>query len=145
MSNNTNASLIPYLFFSGNCREVMEFYREALDGSVEYSTFKDSPMDVGEEYNEKIMHSTLNFGDNVLMASDSLPDSNAGKAQGFSLSINYDNLQDAQHYFNKLSKDGNVTMPLEPSFWGAIFGMFTDKYGTSWMVSCPGEEQDSNS
>ena len=26
-------------------------------------------------------------------------------------------------------------MPLHKAFWGAYFGMFTDKFGIQWMVS----------
>ncbi|MDP4263697.1 MAG: VOC family protein, partial [Bacteroidota bacterium] len=27
------------------------------------------------------------------------------------------------------------TMPLDKMFWGAYFGMCTDKFGIQWMVS----------
>jgi PhnB protein len=26
-------------------------------------------------------------------------------------------------------------MPLGPTFWADTFGMLTDRYGTSWMIS----------
>jgi len=32
---------------------------------------------------------------------------------------------------------GKVEVPLDKAFWGAWFGMFTDKYGIDWMVNCP--------
>jgi PhnB protein len=35
----------------------------------------------------------------------------------------------------KLSEGGNVTMPLQDTFWGAYFGMWTDKFGINWMVN----------
>jgi len=37
--------------------------------------------------------------------------------------------------FNALSEGGNITMPLQDAFWGARFGMLTDKYGVSWMFN----------
>ena len=34
------------------------------------------------------------------------------------------------------SRDGGeVTMPLEDTFWEAYFGMFTDKFGVHWMIN----------
>jgi PhnB protein len=27
-------------------------------------------------------------------------------------------------------------MPMQKQFWGATFGMFTDKFGVGWMVNC---------
>jgi PhnB protein len=26
-------------------------------------------------------------------------------------------------------------MPMEKTFWGAYFGMFTDKFGINWMIN----------
>jgi len=37
--------------------------------------------------------------------------------------------------FAALSAGGKVTMPLEPVFWGGRFGMLTDRFGISWMMS----------
>ena len=36
---------------------------------------------------------------------------------------------------------GQVTMPMENTFWGDYFGMFTDKFGVNWMVSFPTGKQ----
>jgi uncharacterized glyoxalase superfamily protein PhnB len=35
----------------------------------------------------------------------------------------------------KRDEGGNVTMPLAETFWGAYFGMFTDRFGINWMIS----------
>jgi PhnB protein len=53
----------------------------------------------------------------------------------FSISINTESKQDADSLFNKLSKNGTITMPMEETFWGAYFGMFTDQFGIQWMVN----------
>ena len=37
--------------------------------------------------------------------------------------------------FDALSKGGEVTMPLEETFWSPGYGMFTDKFGTPWMIN----------
>ncbi|HFF4393614.1 TPA: VOC family protein, partial [Acinetobacter baumannii] len=26
--------------------------------------------------------------------------------------------------------------PLEKTFWGALYGAFTDQFGVKWMVNC---------
>ena len=38
--------------------------------------------------------------------------------------------------FDALSEGGNITMPLQDTFWDATFGMLTDKFGNSWMFNC---------
>ena len=38
----------------------------------------------------------------------------------------------------KTSEGGTVTMPLSDMFWGAYFGVCTDKYGINWMFNYAG-------
>ena len=53
----------------------------------------------------------------------------------FYLSLEAENKPEAEKLFNALSKGGTVTMPLADAFWGAYFGMLTDKFGINWMVN----------
>ncbi|HMQ05529.1 MAG TPA: VOC family protein [Pyrinomonadaceae bacterium] len=57
----------PYIAFSGNCREAIDFYKQALGAEEVYSqTYGDSPMpDMGN--GDAIMHATLKIGDSTVM------------------------------------------------------------------------------
>ena len=37
--------------------------------------------------------------------------------------------------FDKLADGGNVTMPMQETFWARRFGMLTDKFGINWMFN----------
>ena len=37
--------------------------------------------------------------------------------------------------FDALAEGGQVTMPLDKTFWAEAFGMVTDRFGTPWMVN----------
>jgi PhnB protein len=39
--------------------------------------------------------------------------------------------------FDALANDGNVLMPMGPTFWSSCFGMVSDRFGLSWMVTVP--------
>jgi len=52
-----------------------------------------------------------------------------------SLSINTDNKGSADKIFNGLCVGGQVKMPMNETFWGAYFGVVTDKFGIHWTVS----------
>ena len=87
---------------------------------------------------EKIMHVSLPIGKgNVLMATDACESMGYTLTIGnnFYISINAESEDEATNFFNGLSAGGKVTMPLHKAFWGAYFGMFTDKFGIQWMVS----------
>ena len=89
-----------------------------------------------EGQGDAIMHATLQFQDgSLLMAADS-PPAYFQPMQGFSLSVNAANVEEAERLFAGLSEGGLVTMPLESTFWAERFGMCTDRFGTSWMVNC---------
>jgi len=53
----------------------------------------------------------------------------------FSISLSTESKEEADALFGKLSKGGEVDMPMENTFWGSYFGMLTDPYGVQWMIS----------
>jgi len=48
---------------------------------------------------------------------------------------------EADRVFAALADGGQVGMPLTKTFWSPRFGMVTDRFGVSWMISVPGEVQ----
>ncbi len=128
----------PYLFFYGRTEEALKFYQAALGGELEISRNGDSPMgaDVSQAWKDKVMHATLKGDGFDIMASDGREGSPQEKESNISLAIGLADEAKAKEVFDKLAAGGNVTMPLEKMFWGALFGQFTDKYGIVWMVNC---------
>ena len=126
-----------YLFFHGRCAEAMRFYEQTLGGKLEaLFTYGESPdpehCPAGAK--DLIMHARLQLGSGALMASDT-PPGEAGKPMaGFALSLNYGTADEARRIFDALSQGGSVTMPMQKTFWSEAFGMFTDRFGTPWMV-----------
>ena len=43
--------------------------------------------------------------------------------------------EETDRLFAGLSEGGNVAMAPQDMFWGAYFGMCTDKFGINWMLS----------
>lgn len=135
------AAVNAYLNFPGNTEEAFNFYKSVLGGEfLTVQRFKDTPhgdkMSAGDR--EKIMHIALPIGQGtLLMATDALE--SLGKSVTFGnnihLTVTPDSEEDATRIFNGLSTGGKVTMPLEKAFWGAYFGMLTDKFGVQWMVN----------
>jgi PhnB protein len=129
-----SVSLNPYLFFNGNAREAMEFYKGIFGGELNISNFEDFNSDVPgmEEMKGKVMHAMLD-GEVKLMASDSRQASD--KMAKVELSISGDDEAKLKSYFEKLSAGGTVKMPLEKQAWGDLYGQLQDKYGVDWMIN----------
>jgi PhnB protein len=129
-----------YLFFAGNCEEALKFYERCLDGTiVALFRYEGSPLDNAElpgEWKGRVMHATFDAGGTRFMASDSMPGEPAPNYAGFAMSLNVPkDAARARQAFNALAEGGKVTMPFEKAFWGAHFGMLTDKFGVPWMVN----------
>ena len=126
----------PYITFKGDCRQAIEFYKDALAAEVLFvQTVGESPMsNMGPA--ENIMHSTLKVGGSTIMMSDDPRPDAVAVSGNISLAIGLNDPEKAKQIFNNLSKGGSVIMPLGKTFWAEAFGMLTDKFGVRWMVNC---------
>ena len=138
------ASVNVYLNFDGNCEEAFTFYKSVFGGEFPYiGRFGEMPPQEGmpplpEEMRNKIMHVSLQISkETSIMGSDTGGEWASSFKQGnnFSISINAETKDEADKLFNGLSTGGTITMPMDKTFWGDYFGMFTDKFGINWMVS----------
>ncbi|NML22853.1 VOC family protein [Pseudoflavitalea sp. G-6-1-2] len=135
------ATISPYLNFMGNTEEAFNFYKSVFGGEfLTLSRFKDQAETANVPENEKnmIMHVALPISNDViLMGTDTLESmgQQLNKGNNVSLAINATSLEETEKLFNGLSAGGHIIMPLEKTFWGAYFGMFTDKFGIQWMVN----------
>ena len=134
----------PYLTFGGRCEEALEFYTRALGAKVEMALrFSESPEPMPEGmvppgFENKIMHASMMIGETRVMASDGCGEGT--EYAGFSLSISVATEAEADTAFNALADGGTVTMPMEKTFWSPKFGMLTDRFGVSWMVSVAADQ-----
>jgi PhnB protein len=126
----------PYLTFDNTCRQALEFYKDCFNGEIEsMQTAGDSQMAKNADEKDKIIHAVFKAGSIFFMASDAMGHP-VSKGSNVTLNINFNSVSEQEKVFNKLSSGGNVTMPLQETFWGAKFGMVTDKFGINWMVNC---------
>lgn len=128
--------LVPYLHFAGNAEEALHFYAEALGGEItELSRYGDSPMPVDEDYKQKVIHGRVVFADNLIMISDSFKSKAVNTDGNIQMSVEVGSEAELDSVFAKMAEGGTITMPLQVQFWGAKFGMLTDKFGINWMFN----------
>jgi PhnB protein len=134
------AFVVPSLSFNGNCEEAFNFYKSVFGGEFQqFMRWKDMPSDekITGEAGEKVMHIALPIGkDTVIMGGDRLATmGDVTNGNNFDIAIIAESEEEAKRLFDGLSAGGKIGMPLEKAFWGAYFGMFTDKFGIQWMVN----------
>lgn len=124
-----------YLNFDGNCRQAMEYYAKCLDAKLDVMPYSQGPMEVPPEAKDRVLHSRLTKGTQIIMASDCPPGTPLQQGNNFAISINCDSRQEVDQFFASLGDKGKVIMPTADMFWGAYFGMVTDQFGVNWMFS----------
>ena len=127
----SDIKLNPYLFFKGQAREAMEFYRTVFGG--ELSMQSRAEVGMKDDQPDWLIHCRLEGGDARLMASDT--EQASAEARKIELSLMGDDERRLREIFAKLSAGGSVESPLKKEFWGDTFGKLTDRYGVIWMVN----------
>ncbi len=129
-----------HLNFQGNCAEAFAFYKTVF-GVTDCFTmkYKDAPvgMPVDPDWQDKIMHTSIQLGDVRLMGCDA-PKGRSTPIGGFQVSVESNDEAEIKGIYEALKQDGSMQMPLMPTFWSPLFGMCTDKFGVAWMVGMPG-------
>jgi PhnB protein len=134
--------LNPYLNFNGNTEEAFNFYKSVFGGEfLALQRFKDNAEcdKIPEADRDKVMHVALPIGQgNILMATDTLESlgQKLNVGNNFSIAIDAESKEEADKLFRGLSSGGTVQMPMQDMFWGAYFGMLSDKFGVQWMINC---------
>ena len=136
-----HSQLNPYVSFRDNAREAMVFYQTVFGGKREMQTFKEFHASQDPSEDHKIMHSVLTADNGIVfMASDTPNSMEYRTGTNMSMSLSGDNETELRGYYEKLSAGGTIGMPLEKAPWGDLFGMFTDKFGVSWLVNISGQK-----
>jgi PhnB protein len=75
------------------------------------------------------------------MGSDMVSEQGLIKGNAVSLCINCSSEKEIKTFYEKLSSGGKKDHPLENTFWGAVFGDLTDKYGNHWLLNYDKNQQ----
>jgi PhnB protein len=73
------------------------------------------------------------IGDTILLGADIPPDRFQPIRSAY-LSLMADSVEQAEQIYGLLTKDGQIFMPMEETFFARRFAMFRDRFGTSWML-----------
>ena len=131
------AKLNPYVSFSGNCREAMQFYKQCLGGELVLQTVGEMPAMAAKmqpEMKDHILHSSLISGGITIMASD-LNRNKPVEGNTVHLCINCDSDEEIHHFFTGLSAGGTITEALTKMPWGGKYGSLTDQFGKHWVFN----------
>jgi PhnB protein len=127
--------LNPYISFTGNARQAMEFYYRVFGGTLTLKTFgefgtQDSPIA------DQIMHGMLETRSGfTIMGGDTPPEMEHNPGNNITVSLSGDDAEELRGYWQLLSDGGTVSVPLDKQMWGDEFGACVDQFGIPWLVN----------
>lgn len=128
----------PHLCFDGQCETAFRTYEKLFGGELKTMlTYGASPLadQFAPQMRGKILHATLQLGDQELAGADVPPD-DYRPPQGFYVTLAIADLGKAEEIFRALADGGRVHMPLQRTFWTAGFGVLSDRFAVPWEINC---------
>jgi len=130
-------NLSPYITLDGTASDAIALY-ERVFGAVKLNVTRAGDVagaEVSPDQRDRVIHGALRIGKSVLMISDAASKSEA-QAGNVQVALDFADTAHLTRTFAALSEGGEITLPVQDTFWGAKFGMLTDRFGVRWLLNC---------
>ena len=125
--------LYSQLNFGGNCAEAFRFYEKHLGGKITMIMRQNEMPNPPAGATDAVIHARMDIAGTVLIGND-VPAEHFQKMRSVYLYLSLDSVAEAERVYELLSKDGEVFMPLEETFFATRFAMLRDRFGVSWSI-----------
>ena len=126
----------PYLTFSGNAKEALEYYKDVFEGEIMgLQTFGEADYPTPPEMDDRVMHAQFKKDGLFLMASDGFLDHSVSAGNNISLALELDSEEEIHKVYDQLIKKGTVLMELQDTFWGAKYAKVKDAFEVIWDLN----------
>ncbi|MBL7724164.1 MAG: VOC family protein [Chitinophagaceae bacterium] len=132
MNTDHSLKLDIYVNYPGHCEEAFQFYEQHLGGKINMMMpHQQAPSNFPKEWQKPILHAIIEIGGTMVRGAD-VP--NAEPMRSVYLTLRLDTPEEAEKIYDVLSRDGEIFMKIEKTFFANRFAMLRDKFGTSWML-----------
>ena len=128
--------LYTQLNFGGNCEEAFRFYEKNLGGKITAMMTRAQLPDLTNAPpgpDKAIVHARMNIAGVELIGNDVSPEHFKPMRSAY-LYFAVDSVAEAERVYGVLSQGGQVSMPLEETFFASRFSMLRDKFGVTWTI-----------
>ena len=139
-----------HLNFRGTARQALEFYGSVFGGDVTLATYGDFGMPADAPGADKVVFGQVENAEGLRLMAYDVPGAAADSAETagtttrengvtvtdrtFFQSLRTDSLDELTGYWDALADGATIVEPLAASAWSPGFGMFTDRFGVTWVL-----------
>ncbi len=125
--------ITPFLMFTGQAEEAMEFYTALFPNSRVIQIERYGPGEAGPEGTVKT--AVFELCGQRFMCIDSPIKHEFGFTPAISFFVECENEQEFQRYFDALERGGEVLMPIGDYGFSRKFSWVNDRFGVSWQLN----------
>ncbi len=126
-------TITPFLMFTGQAEEAMQFYIATFPNSHMKDVERYGPDGPGEE--GTVIKATISLNGHDFMCIDSPAVHDFSFTPSTSYFVACESAEEAERLFNALSADGVVMMPLDEYPFAKRYAWVADRFGVSWQLS----------
>ena len=140
-----------HLNFRGDARAALELYHSVFGGQTVIRTYADLGMPADAPGADHVVFGQVESPDGFRVLAYDIPGRTGGSVadagstrrengvtitdETFFVAVEGQSLDEVQGCWDKLSVGSSVVEPLAASAWSAGFGMLTDRFGVTWVLS----------
>lgn len=128
----SSQKITPFLMFSGQAEEALNYYLSIFDRSEVISMKRYGPNEDGAE--GSVRHATFALNGQQFMCIDSNVQHPFTFTPAISFFVACDTEAEIDRLFQGLSRGGQTLMPLGTYPFSKKFGWVADKYGATWQL-----------
>jgi PhnB protein len=130
-----------HLNFRGDARAALEFYQSVFGGDLATVTYKDAGAVQEESEADQVMWGQVLAEDGFHVMAYDVPSRMAydeGENSVF-VSVRGETAAEITGYWEKLSDEAIIVIPMGPAGWAPAYGMLKDRFGVVWVLDVVSE------
>lgn len=125
--------IVPHLRIE-NCKEEIAYYQNVFGGEIKNTQLSDG-IEMFKGHEGKYIHAELHINENCILYMADVFGQKTIQGSHILLGPDLDSEEEITRIYNELSKDGEVQMELQDTFWGAKHAIVKDRNGVSWELN----------
>jgi PhnB protein len=125
-----------HLNFRGDARAALEHYQSVFGGDLAAVTYQDAGAVQDESEADQVMWGQVLAGNGFHVMAYDVP-SRMSYDQGENsvfVSVHGETAEEIVGYWDKLSDEATIVIPLGPAGWSPAYGMLKDRFGVVWIL-----------
>lgn len=131
-----HATTVTHINLRGEARAALEFYQSVFGGDLAVVTYQDAHNVQNPDEADQIMWGQVASGDGFHVMAYDVPSStpwSPGEIPYF-VSVRGKDVEEITGYWERLSAEGTVLVPLAPAGWSPLYGMHKGQFGVTWVI-----------